>query len=264
MSATLSTLALSQPLPSSPPWSYAIVSFLLVVYSLWWSTHRVVKHRARNRNWSFRWLQLCIESEQFRWHIWTTFPFSSGRAGSTIANIFLKFSQKMSLLLLYQGAKKPKMTKNSNRGVPAFSAGGCKIGSMPVKGVGGPSTVWEVTARGKEIHEQCGKCAQETKKSQSQKWCYRLIKMFNITYIRASDLMSFQGLPSPEMRFVHACSTKWRWVPPRPARSRSTHNVVSTLARCKTCAMVGDLQQIDFFAIIDPARQHAHLSTHKL
>ena len=54
-SATLGTLALSQPLPSSPPWWYAIVSFLLVMYSLWQSTYWVVKHRVRDTNCSFRW-----------------------------------------------------------------------------------------------------------------------------------------------------------------------------------------------------------------
>ena len=53
LSATLSTLALSQPLLSSPPWWYAIVSFLLVVYSLWRSTYWVVKHHVRDTSWSF-------------------------------------------------------------------------------------------------------------------------------------------------------------------------------------------------------------------
>ena len=59
-SASLSTLALSQPLPPSPPWWYAIVSFPLVVYSLWRSTYWVVKHSVRDIHWSFRWLYLFI------------------------------------------------------------------------------------------------------------------------------------------------------------------------------------------------------------
>ena len=56
LSDSLSTLALSQPLPSSPPWWYAIVTILLVVYSLGRSTYWMVKHRVRDTNWSFRWL----------------------------------------------------------------------------------------------------------------------------------------------------------------------------------------------------------------
>ena len=36
---------------------YAIVSFFLVLYSLWRSTYRVVKHGVRDTNWSFRWLR---------------------------------------------------------------------------------------------------------------------------------------------------------------------------------------------------------------
>ena len=54
--ATLSTLALSQPFPPSPPWWYAIVSFPLILSSLWRSTCWVVKHSVRETNWSFRWL----------------------------------------------------------------------------------------------------------------------------------------------------------------------------------------------------------------
>ena len=61
-------------------------------------------------------VQLCIEtyaSEQLWWHIWPAFPL----------NFFYEiFTEDASLLFLYQGAKKSKMTKNSNQGGPAFSS----------------------------------------------------------------------------------------------------------------------------------------------
>ena len=45
-------------------------------------------------------------SEQLWWHIWSTFPL----------NFLCSFSENASLLLLYHGAKKVKMTKKSNQG----------------------------------------------------------------------------------------------------------------------------------------------------
>ena len=59
----------------------------------------------------YNFVQKPYASEQLRWPIWPTFP----------SNFFIQFSQKMLLYLFYTiGAKKSKMTKNSNQGGPAL------------------------------------------------------------------------------------------------------------------------------------------------
>ena len=53
-------------------------------------------------------------SKQLRWHIWPTFP--------KFESFYAMFTEGASLLLLYMhGAKKSKITKNSNQGDPAVN-----------------------------------------------------------------------------------------------------------------------------------------------
>ena len=73
-----------------PPLTVAIVSFPLVVYSLWRSTYWVVKHSVRETNWSFRWL---YSEKNAAKDLLKRFPSHSGTVTTKLSMFFLNRSQ---------------------------------------------------------------------------------------------------------------------------------------------------------------------------